>query len=793
MRMFPVFEPSPIVMNEMKKTLPLLFLALAAPFCATAQASSEPVAQAYNWKSVRMGGCGYVSGITFHPAEKGLAYARTDMGGAYRRDSERGEWIPITDWISLEDVNLLGIESIAVDPNDPDRVYMACGTNTGPEAPMGAILRSKDRGRTFEIIRVPYQFGGNENGRGNGERMAVDPRNGDILYLGTRYNGLLRSGDAGSTWQRVTSFPDMTEIPPEEVKSSPPDVWLRWIGGGSGVFRVIFAGDAADKGRTSTIYAAVSHMGQPSVFVTHDAGGSWQPIPGQPTKLRPTDMDLGPDGCLYLSYGTSPTPMGMTDGDVWKFDTKSGVWTDITPARPGMNPGDEHNLFGYGCVAVDPARPGVVMAVPFWYVGGEDIFRSLDGGKTWKPVIRTCANWDYSAIPYSQAPILHWMTDLEVDPANPDHAIFVTGFGGLETFDFTNVDTASTNADGNTWMPMMKGIEESVPLDFFSPETGPTLVTGIGDYGGFIHYDLDKIPEEGAFATPRYANTTGLGYAWERPNIYVRVGTSLKGQGANFAYSTDSGKSWTSGTNISPESHNGSVAIAPDASTCVWTPEDVRKRGDWMVIEKSFVPHYSADMGQTWAECAGLPEGIHVTADTVNPLRFYAFDAFTRKYYTSTDGARTFTSSRISLEGAIPVRSSMRGDARSGRDRLFLAPHREGDVWICLYDGLYRIREDGTFRRLPHVEQSLALGFGKSRTEGGYPALYLVGVVDGVRGIFRSDDEGASYVRINDAAHQWGSLLLITGDMNRYGRVYVGTHGRGAVYGDIATEGTPAR
>ena len=44
--------------------------------------------------------------------------------------------------------------------------------------------------------------------------------------------------------------------------------------------------------------------------------------------------------------------------------------------------------------------------------------------------------------------------------------------------------------------------------------------------------------------------------------------------------------------------------------------------------------------------------------------------------------------------------------------------------------------------------------------------------------------EGDSWVRINDEQHQWGLLLHITGDPKEYGRVYVGTHGRGIVYGD---------
>jgi photosystem II stability/assembly factor-like uncharacterized protein len=58
--------------------------------------------------------------------------------------------------------------------------------------------------------------------------------------------------------------------------------------------------------------------------------------------------------------------------------------------------------------------------------------------------------------------------------------------------------------------------------------------------------------------------------------------------------------------------------------------------------------------------------------------------------------------------------------------------------------------------------------------------------VQGVRGIFRSDDRAATWVRINDDQHQCGLLLHITGDPKQYGRVYVGTHGRGTLYRDPA-------
>ncbi len=66
-------------------------------------------------------------------------------------------------------------------------------------------------------------------------------------------------------------------------------------------------------------------------------------------------------------------------------------------------------------------------------------------------------------------------------------------------------------------------------------------------------------------------------------------------------------------------------------------------------------------------------------------------------------------------------------------------------------------------------------------------ALYTNGVVGGVRGFYRSDDAGATWVRINDDQHQYGvANCCITGDPRIYGRVYIGTNGFGIVYGDIA-------
>jgi len=190
-----------------------------------AEKNNKQVSEKYGWKSVQIVGGGFVDGIVFHPTEKNLRYARTDMGGAYRWEEREQRWFPILDWISYEDCNLMGVESIALDPNDPNKVYLSCGTYTSPQVPNGEVLISNDRGKTFDRVKMPFKMGGNENGRGNGERMAVDPKSGKILFLGTRNDGLWRSIDAGKTWNRIETFPDVTEVMPDGLDERQKRLW----------------------------------------------------------------------------------------------------------------------------------------------------------------------------------------------------------------------------------------------------------------------------------------------------------------------------------------------------------------------------------------------------------------------------------------------------------------------------------------------------------------------------------------------------------------------------------------
>lgn len=131
-----------------------------------------------------IGGGGFVDGIVFNPSAKGVAYARTDIGGAYRLNSD-DTWTPLQDWANNTNwlVNLFahrnslwrlrhdwGVDAIATDPIDTDRLYLAVGMYTNSWDPNdGSILRSTDQGNTWAETPLPFKVGGNMPGRGVGE------------------------------------------------------------------------------------------------------------------------------------------------------------------------------------------------------------------------------------------------------------------------------------------------------------------------------------------------------------------------------------------------------------------------------------------------------------------------------------------------------------------------------------------------------------------------------------------------------------------------------------------------
>ncbi|MFZ5896111.1 MAG: carbohydrate-binding protein [Myxococcota bacterium] len=723
------------------------------PDPADSLAPTPSQANAYKWRNVQILGGGFVSGVIFSKTEPGLVYARTDIGGAYRYEAKTQTWVPILDWLSRDDANYMGVESLALDPTDPNVVYIAGGTYTKDWAGAAAMLRSNDRGKTWKVTPVSFKMGGNEYGRSNGERLAVDPNSPKVLFFGSRKNGLWKSEDGSQTWNKIDfpAFQDNEAL---------------------GIFFVLIDAKSGTKGKPSqTIYAGVGSLQGPNLFVSTDGGKSFQALSGGPEKMMPHHAELDAAGTLYVTYGNNPGPNDVTNGAVYAYDPKSRRFSDITPLKP-----NGADVFGYSGLGVDAKRPGtlLVSTLDRWAMKDE-LFRTTDAGKTWKK-LSPQAKWDVNGAQYlywgREEPLHtpHWIGDVDIDPFNPNRATFVTGAGIWSTENLGDGDRDKPTK----WRFTNKGLEETAVGILLSPPTGAPLFSGVGDICGFKHDDLDAPPPQGFYKNPTCNGTTGIDFAEASPDFMARVGR-VWGNERHGAFSTDAGKTWSPfGSEPKSAAQGGLIAVSADAKVLLWA-------------SKRDVPHYSLDRGASWQPVNGIREGLPLpdwanfdlqpASDRVNPNTFYIYDAHKGAVYVSRDAGKNF----VRTFGGLPEMA----DYQLNMASIQTVPGFEGHIWLSTGKRVFRSKDSGvTFSELGSADESYGIGVGKPAPGRSYPSLFLSGKVGDKKGFFRSDDIGNSFVRINDDQHQFGFVNIVEGDPRVHGRVYLGTSGRGVMVGE---------
>lgn len=701
------------------------------PAPAPAPGERPITAQSYSWKNVVIGGGGFVSGLVFHPKQRDLLFARTDVGGAYRWDATAQRWIPLNDNLSVDHGQLLGIVSFAVDPRDPQRIYLACGQYLQAWGAPAGILWSPDQGANWGHAPLPFHLGGNADGRSMGERLQVDPHDGQILFLGTNQDGLWRSESQGKFWKRLEKFP------------------------ASGLTFVLFDERSGTDGKaTPTLYAGASDPKRPALFQSNDAGLSWKPVPGQPTGLIVHHAAFDSAHTLYLAYSNGPGPNGITDGAVWKFSPDESKWTNITPVAPNAATKD---TFGYAGLAVDAQHAGTVVVTTLdRWSQGDEIFRTTDGGASWKAV-RATSTWDFSFAPYAGKLKPHWLGAIAVDPFNSDRAWFVTGYGLWATQHLSAVDRGAPTP----WIFANDGLEETVIDELVSPPEGVSLLSAIGDIGGFRHEDLRVSPRAGAHEPP-YGSNASIAFAERVPAKLARTHSGP----ARGALSLDGGVTWKDFATTPATAKakgSGTIALSTDGKRIVWLP-------------KGSAPFFSSDDGATWSKSAcdftssSAYQTDVVVADRVNADKFYLYDSSKGVVHVSIDGGAHFSAGgQIPPAGGIPR----------------AVPGREGVLWIPTPGGLFMSTSSGArFARVHDVASAFQIGFGAPSQEGGPPTLFMLGRVRNIPALFRSNDLGASWIVISDAGHKFGYLKTISGDPRVPGRVYLGTGGRGIIVGD---------
>ncbi len=704
--------------------------------------TAQPV---YNWKSVAIGGGSYVTGILIHPMEKDVVYIKTDNGGVFRWNEATKMWKPLTDFYTESQRRNYSGQSFAIDPSDPDVLYIAVRDQT--------LLKSIDRGDTWTKTALDVPMGASL--WWCTEPLKVDPFDSKVIIYVSQNREIFKSVDGGESWE------SRGEISGSEIEF--------------GILGIEF--DPTERGK---VYANSFEDG---IYESTDAGNTWNLLEGSPKGVL--KMSLSKEGTLYTAGRAEPKVAKMNPDE---------TWSDLTPQKYKITsdkpPSARRALadFNFCGIDVNPQNSDhIVLSLD--YKTPNKILQSLNGGQSWTEVMPTLNH----TVPWW--PKAWWgggVADVKINPHDPGQVWFVDFKGIWRTQDILE--------EPSLWTNVCDGFEMIYLTCLIAPpaaasSSGYMVMSCAADVDGFTHYDLDSYPER-KNGPPSYQHTYGIDYCASDPSYIVRVGESraissmgdfivpeLDPNPFGGSISTDEGRTWKAFGSL-PINYGMLTRVAISA-----TDPDI-----FIVMTGEGSAYRTSDGGDSWQEIKTLPDigfggrgywdnRYVLAADRVNGQKFYYYHE--GKFYRSTDAGKTFTPTAASLP------SVGAGDRRSRGiiTNVKALTDMEGEVWVGLdKEGLYRSSNSGSsFSKLKSVDKVLMFDFGKPLKGMNNPVLYVYGTVEGKDGVFRSLDFGKKWQDITPRPENPVGIgsdpRCLEASKQHAGLIFIGTNCRGLFYG----------
>ena len=355
------------------------------PYDGTAPLTTPPPTNAYaglHWRHLGPFRGGRVAAVSGVPGKPNEFYYGAVNGGVWKSIDGGRVWLPLFD-----DQPVASIGALAVAPSRPDTVYVGSGESTLRDSTGygNGVYKSTDAGKSWTHLGLDdtHHIG----------RIAIDPRNPDVvfvaaigkLYSASEQRGVFRSTNGGRTWSKVLG-PDANVgavdvvIDPSDSKVVYAALWATrrppWFtyaptnGPGGGLFKSV------DGGSTWTKMT----KGLPAVGI----GRSGIAVcPSNPKRLYAV-VD-----CLVPEPGAPTAPAGpfapaSGQGGVFRSDDAGATWRRLSgdPALWGRG-------WYFEKIAVDPHNADIV------YVPNVSVSRSMDGGTTWVPLRGSPGGDDY--------------------------------------------------------------------------------------------------------------------------------------------------------------------------------------------------------------------------------------------------------------------------------------------------------------------------------------------------------------------------------------------------------------
>ena len=162
----------------------------------------DPAASA-NWQVMKVGAGGCADGLDKAP--DGTLVVRTDTNGAYLWNGSSWQQLVTSSsmpaaFIAANPVSSgQGVYEIQIAPSNSNIMYMMFD---------GYVFVSTNKGTTWtQTAFAQVTESPNDDFRIYGQKMAVDPNNPNIVYVGTPQNGLWVTTNGGTTWSQVSAVP----------------------------------------------------------------------------------------------------------------------------------------------------------------------------------------------------------------------------------------------------------------------------------------------------------------------------------------------------------------------------------------------------------------------------------------------------------------------------------------------------------------------------------------------------------------------------------------------------------
>jgi hypothetical protein len=792
------------MMPRLKLTSPIFFLMVTTIVLSTSELSAQPFS--YNWRSLQTGGFGAIPDIQCVVPPGGTAkyFLATDVGSISRcvnPSPATPTWEMLLKFMNrvTDDDNYgthLGVS------RDGQTIYVAAGklARTGnPTDPKGKVWKSTDGGSTWSEPAPGFRIwtaAAWDTFRGT-NRVTVDPNNANVVYYASR-EGLYWSYNGGVNWQPIAAAPDGLYQP--NADSSPSGCGWVIVDGRTTTNSLV---NGTPVFRSQRVYCCALGGPQSGVYRNTQGGiGAWNLLPG-PGGVRlegwHADLDVN-SGNLWMTVGT-----GARKG-LYRCRATENTFSEISSFNNNNSlvlPDTAAFLSG---ISIHRTRPNSIAVARRWTFAEEPgrgendvhnaVIASSDGGVTWRIITQAVINNNVEAdskiasdFGVFQGPI----RDVQFDHSDPSgNTLFFAGWLPYRT---RNWNAATIN--DVRWRIFTKGHEELVDLGGgVSPSAGLTRFwSTFGDVAGFRHRSIDSWPTNVKEYGPRpAAEFTGVDASPTNPNVVVMVGRQ-ESQGPAIGFYSDNADTANPvfdsmnaagmKARIGANAAGGKIAISANSSTLVWAAQNA----DGVA--------YSGDKGQSWFKASGIPglidggsifndESCPIAADRGNANFFYATRNGTA-FYRSSNAGRAFTSF-----DSFPGIGVVRPTVRAVRDRS-----NKSWVGVALDErGLY-LCKDATvagapvFTKVPNVGRAYGFDFGTvpASSPSGNPSMYLFGTYNGSLGIWRSDNGGQSFARINLQAPNGRQIVyandpVIVGDRQVEGGVYVCTIGTGIFYGE---------